>query len=174
MHILEAIGGYEVTVKRNDELTIEEVGAYDKLILSPGPGLPKEAGLMPEIVREYFDKMPILGVCLGHQAIVEHFYGKLYNLPKVYHGVAGVMKRVGDCPLFQDIPDEFEVGRYHSWVADKGDFPEQLVVTSQDPEDEIMSFHHHSLPVYGVQFHPESILTPLGRVFLSNFLQLEA
>jgi len=160
-------------VVRNDAISLEEVDQWDVIILSPGPGLPADAGIMPQIIQTYFNKKPILGVCLGHQAIGEAFGAALNNLSKVYHGVSSVISALNiNEPLFKDLPTHFEVGRYHSWAVRKDSLPEDLVILSQDEEGEIMAMKHHSFPVYGVQFHPESIMTPFGKKIIENFLRL--
>lgn len=173
VHVLKAIGSYEVEVKRNDEVEISYVLEHDKIILSPGPGIPSEAGEMIEIIKAIATQKTTLGVCLGHQAITEHFGGELLNLNEVYHGVEGQMIRTdNDCPILRGIDKTFQAGRYHSWVSEKSSFPKELLVTSEDEKGEIMSFRHESLPIYGVQFHPESIMTPDGRVMMENFLKI--
>lgn len=160
----------EVTVKRNDKLELEEIEPYEKILLSPGPGIPDEAGLLKSIIKEYADKKSILGVCLGQQAIAEVFGGSIENLNKVYHGVATKVERTEDDDvLYKDVPQEFEVGRYHSWVV-SNDLPDCLIVTSVDEGGEIMSLRHRDLDVRGVQYHPESILTPHGKTLLKNWV----
>src|SRR6478736_7269776 len=161
VHYLEALD-CEVTVYRNDEFELEEVEHFDKILLSPGPGLPDEAGLLKPLIQKYASTKSILGVCLGQQAIGEVFGGKLRNLDKVYHGVATDIKvLVDDEILFQGLPKEIQVGRYHSWVV-SADLPEVLEATSVDENGEVMSLRHKTLDVRGVQFHPESVLTPEG------------
>lgn len=161
----------EVTVKRNDKLSLEEVAKYDKILLSPGPGIPDEAGLLKPIIKQYAATKSILGVCLGQQAIAEVFGGKLENLNQVYHGVATPIKRINeDAVLYKNIPQEFEVGRYHSWVVSK-DLPEELLVTAVDENGEIMSLRHKKFDVRAVQYHPESILTPEGKQILKNWVE---
>ncbi|MCA0932563.1 aminodeoxychorismate/anthranilate synthase component II [Lutimonas saemankumensis] len=161
----------EVTVKRNDKLTLEEVEEFDKILLSPGPGIPDEAGLLKPIIKRYGSKKSILGICLGQQAIAEVYGGSIENLNKVYHGVSTSIQRVNeDEVLYKDIPEELEVGRYHSWVVSK-DLPEELVVTSVDKNGEIMSLRHLKDNVRGVQYHPESILTPEGKKMLKNWVE---
>jgi len=173
VHILEAAGSYKIAVKRNDEIDAEYALQCDKIVLSPGPGIPSEAGNMPEIIKAIASEKPILGVCLGHQALTEYFGGEIFNLPKVYHGIEGQFTRTeDDCPLLRGINKEFQAGRYHSWASEKSSFPKELIITSEDENGEIMSFRHDSLPVYGVQFHPESIMTPDGRVMIENFLSI--
>ncbi|RKS03251.1 aminodeoxychorismate/anthranilate synthase component II [Flavobacterium sp. 102] len=170
VHYLEDLDG-KVTVFRNDELELEELESFDKILLSPGPGIPNEAGLLKLIIAKYASSKSILGVCLGQQAIGEVFGGSLTNLDKVYHGVATkVNQTVTDESLFNDLPAEFEVGRYHSWVVNTNDFPEVLEITSTDDNGEIMSLRHKTFDVKGVQFHPESVLTPHGKTILKNWL----
>lgn len=170
-HALRQLG-VEPDVRRNDRITLDEVGTYDKIIISPGPGLPSEAGILSRMLDRYATERPILGVCLGHQAIGERFGAKLRNLSSVYHGVHTPAKVIADDYIFNGMPEEFEVGRYHSWVVDRDTLPEELVVTAVSPDGEIMAMRHRDLDVHGVQFHPESVLTPLGldifRQFLSN------
>lgn len=170
---LNEIADEEVTIHRNDAISIEEVDAFDCIVLSPGPGVPKDAGNMPNIIQEYKGKKPILGVCLGHQAIAEAFGGQLKNLEQVYHGLATDI-HISDAtePLYQGLPQTLEVGRYHSWVIDSTTCPECLIITSTSPDGAIMSVRHESLPIFGVQYHPESIMTPQGKDILSNFLQV--
>lgn len=159
-----------VTVKRNNELDLEEVEDYDKILLSPGPGIPDEAGLLKEIISKYASKKSILGVCLGQQAIGEVFGGEIINLKEVFHGVASKIKIcVNDEPLFNDLEQEMEVGRYHSWVVDK-DLPACLEATSFDENGQVMSLRHRSYDVRGVQFHPESVLTPHGKKIIQNWI----
>ena len=160
----------EVTVKRNDKLSLEEVDAYEKILLSPGPGIPDEAGLLKAIIERYGATKSILGICLGQQAIAEVYGGSIENLNMVYHGVATSIKRINeDEILYQGIPDKFDVGRYHSWVVSK-EMPECLIVTSIDANGEIMSLRHVEHDVRAVQYHPESILTPLGKQLMENWV----
>jgi len=161
----------EVTVYRNDEFDIDEVKKFDKILLSPGPGIPDEAGLLKEVIKTYSTSKSILGVCLGQQAIGEVFGGSLTNLDKVYHGVAtNVTILVDDENLFNGLEKQIEVGRYHSWVINPQDFPESLEITSVDENGQIMSIRHRTLDVKGVQFHPESVLTPHGKKMLENWV----
>jgi len=161
----------EVTVYRNDEFDIDEVKKFDKILLSPGPGVPDEAGLLKEVIKTYSPSKSILGVCLGQQAIGEVFGGSLTNLDKVYHGVAtNVTILVDDETLFNGLEKQIEVGRYHSWVINPQDFPESLEITSVDENGQIMSVRHRTLDVKGVQFHPESVLTPHGKKMLENWV----
>lgn len=172
VHYLEDLD-CKVTVYRNDEFDIEEVQKFDKILLSPGPGIPEEAGLLKEVIKVYAPTKSILGVCLGQQAIGEVFGGSLINLEKVYHGVASnVNILVDDEPLFEGLSKEIEVGRYHSWVVNPTDFPDDLEITSVDENGQIMSLRHKTLDVRGVQFHPESILTPEGKKILENWVKI--
>jgi anthranilate synthase component 2 len=172
---LRQIGQAEVDVVRNDHFEMEALEKYDAILLSPGPGLPAQAGKMPEVLRQYASTKPILGVCLGLQAMVEHFGGTLYNLPSVFHGVSSTMK-VTDLhdPILGKLAPQFEAGRYHSWAAVRADLPAELVITAEDQTGEIMAIRHKSLPIFGMQYHPESILTPKGPEMLANFLQIIA
>lgn len=170
VHYLEDLN-CEVTVFRNDEFYIDELKNFDKILLSPGPGIPDEAGLLKEVIKTYAPTKSILGICLGQQAIGEVFGGSLTNLEKVYHGVSTNVKiTVPDEVLFKDLPDEIEVGRYHSWVVNSDDFPEVLEITSVDENGEIMSLRHKIYDVRGVQYHPESVLTPNGKQILKNWV----
>jgi anthranilate synthase component II len=203
VHLIEHILHERVDVYRNDKIPLEKVKDYDKIILSPGPGIPEEAGLLLPLIKEYASSKSILGVCLGHQAIGEAFGGKLVNLSTVYHGVATrvrVVSResivdsestigseqsaVGNRQpavshsllitrhsLFEDLPDEFEAGRYHSWIVSDENFPKELEVTARDDNNYIMALQHKSFDVRGVQFHPESVLTPVGETILRNWLR---
>ena len=169
VHYLEGLG-CEVTVKRNDKLTLDEVALFDKIVLSPGPGIPDEAGLLKPIIKEYAATKSILGVCLGQQAIAEVFGGKIINLATVYHGVATTIEiTVDDEPLFKNLEKNIEVGRYHSWVVDTN-LPKELEVTSVDNNGQIMSLRHKIYDVKAVQFHPESVLTPDGKRMLENWV----
>lgn len=169
VHYLEELG-CEVIVKRNDKLTLEEVDAYTKILLSPGPGIPDEAGLLKQIIEKYAPTKSIFGVCLGQQAIGEVFGGKLINLDTVFHGVATPVKVVADDILFKNMPEIFDVGRYHSWVV-QSPLPEDLVITSVDENGQVMSLRHRKYDVRGVQYHPESVLTPLGKTILKNWIE---
>lgn len=170
VHYLEDLNT-KVTVFRNDEFELEELQAFDKILLSPGPGIPDEAGLLKAVISKYAESKSILGVCLGQQAIGEVFGGSLINLEKVYHGVATkITQSVPDESLFDGLPNEFEVGRYHSWVVANEDFPTVLEITSTDENGQIMSLRHKTLDVKGVQFHPESVLTPFGKQILENWV----
>lgn len=163
--------GCRVEVVRNDKLSLEEAAPYDVLVFSPGPGLPSEAGLMPALLQQYAATKVILGVCLGHQAIAEAFGGTLRNLSSVYHGIATPIYPIGDRDiLFKGLPEAFEAGRYHSWVVDKMGLPDELLITAVDDVGEIMAMRHRFFDVFSVQFHPESVMTPLGKQMLQNFL----
>lgn len=188
VHLVERIVGEKPHVVRNDEVPLEKIAEYDKIILSPGPGLPSEAGLLLPLIKEYAASKSILGVCLGHQAIGEAFGGKLVNLSSVYHGVATpvtIAKRetsdmhdaqtfskphIARRALFQDLPETIAVGRYHSWVVSDEAFPNDLEITARDEAGFIMALQHKTYDVQGVQFHPESVLTPQGEIILRNWL----
>lgn len=171
VHYLEDLN-CQVDVKRNDQLKLEEVEAYSNIVLSPGPGIPDEAGLLKEIIKKYAATKRIFGVCLGQQAIGEVFGGKLINLDSVYHGIATKIKIVEKDELFDGLPEELEVGRYHSWVVD-ANLPECLKATSVDENGQLMSLRHREFDVCAVQFHPESVLTPHGKKILENWLNKE-
>lgn len=176
VHLVEKITHLKVDVYRNDQMPLENVKAYDKIILSPGPGIPEEAGLLLPLIKEYAATKSILGVCLGHQAIGEAFGGTLTNLSTVFHGVATPIKVGGTkyevrSRLFNGLPDEIEVGRYHSWVVNKEGFPASLEITAEDETGMIMALQHKTYDVQGVQFHPESVLTPNGEDILRNWLK---
>ena len=172
VHLVERILHQKVDVHRNDQIPLEKVREYDKIILSPGPGIPEEAGLLLPLIKEYASSKSILGVCLGHQAIGEAFGGKLVNLRDVYHGVAtNCQLSIGNCQLFKGLPSTVEVGRYHSWIVSDEDFPGELEVTARDENDFIMALQHRTYDVKGVQFHPESVLTPRGEDILRNWLK---
>lgn len=171
VHMVEDITGEYPTVFRNDEITIEAIDAYDLIILSPGPGIPDEAGILKDAIRAYAGKKPIFGVCLGLQAITEVFGGSLENLDSVFHGVATKMVVTkNDAVIYTNFPSEFEAARYHSWIASLSDFPEELEITAVDEFGDIMSLQHKIHNISAVQFHPESILTPLGEQMVRNFI----
>jgi anthranilate synthase component 2 len=172
VHAIKKITGLPVDVFRNDEIALSDLEKYDKIVLSPGPGIPEEAGLLLDIIKEFGPKKSMLGVCLGHQAIGEAFGGKLHNMNKVLHGVATpVTLTANKSELFEGLPSTFEVGRYHSWIVEKENLPSCFEVTSYDSEGLIMSMQHKKYDVQGVQFHPESVLTPLGEEILKNWLK---
>ena len=168
-HLVKELGA-EVTVVRNDQFRLEDLEQYSKIILSPGPGIPSEAGLLLDVIRTYAGRKPILGVCLGHQAIGEVFGAKLENLSDVFHGVATPCHIVADDPIFSGISRDITIGRYHSWVVSHENFPDCLEVTAVSDEGQIMALRHRELNVRGIQFHPESVLTPEGKKMLQNFL----
>lgn len=169
-HLVKELGA-EVTVLRNDQFEMDMLERFDKIILSPGPGIPSEAGLLLNVIKEYAGKKPILGVCLGHQAIGECFGAKLTNLSEVYHGVATPINITKDDKLFEDLPKQIEVGRYHSWAVSQEDLPNSLEVTSVSEEGFIMSLRHKKYDIRGIQFHPESVLTPVGKKIIENWLK---
>ena len=175
VHLVEQITGNRVEVYRNDELPLEKVKDYDKILLSPGPGVPSEAGLLLPLIKEYAATKSILGVCLGHQAIGEAFGGTLTNLSTVYHGIATPVQQIPNegkhSRLFEGLAAEFVVGRYHSWVVDQENFPSDLQITAKEEHGYIMALEHKTYDVQGVQFHPESILTPDGAIILKNWLK---
>ena len=174
VHIVEEILEEEVDVFRNDEIPWNEIESYSHIILSPGPGIPDEAGELKALISRYGPSKKMMGVCLGLQAIGEVYGGELKNLDKVYHGVSTTMELTEvQSPIFEGIDNEFEAGRYHSWVIIPSSLPEVLEITATDKSGEIMAIQHKSEKVYGVQFHPESIMTPQGREMIENFLNIE-
>lgn len=176
VHLLEKILHKKVTVKRNDEITLEEVDLFDKIIVSPGPGIPGEAGLLLPLLKKYIPSKSILGVCLGHQAIAESLGGRLINLEEVFHGIATPVQIINRAQkgtdIFENVPNVFDAGRYHSWIVDEKTLPGELIVTAKDQNNLIMAFRHKTFPIHGVQFHPESILTPYGEQILRNWLSM--
>jgi anthranilate synthase component 2 len=170
VHLVENITNQKVTVVRNDQIALEDVAGYDKIILSPGPGIPSEAGLLLPLIKEYASSKSILGVCLGHQAIGEAFGATLENLSTVFHGVATPIKIDTTNYLFKGLGDTIEVGRYHSWAIASNDLPDILKVTATDENGLIMAIEHTSYDVCGVQFHPESVLTPNGETVIKNWI----
>ncbi|CAN5549224.1 aminodeoxychorismate/anthranilate synthase component II [soil metagenome] len=172
VHLVEKITHEKVEVFRNDQIALEKVKGYDKIILSPGPGIPEEAGLLLPLIKEYAASKSILGVCLGHQAIGEAFGGTLENLSTVYHGIATPIKVLNkNAEILQGLGDEIEVGRYHSWIVSDNNFPAELEVTARDDNGFNMAMQHKTYDVQGVQFHPESVLTPSGEKMLRNWLK---
>lgn len=171
VHLVEKITGERVEVCRNDQIDLADVAKYDKIILSPGPGIPGEAGLLLPLLKQYAATKSILGVCLGHQAIAEAFGGTLINLNKVFHGVATPVD-ILDCKqgILKGLPKSIDVGRYHSWIVNETDFPAELEITARDKNGYIMALQHKDYDVQGVQFHPESVLTPEGEMILRNWL----
>ena len=171
LHLVKELGYTDIDVFRNDRIDLKKIGKYDKIILSPGPGIPSEAGLLLPLIRQYASSKSMLGVCLGHQAIAEAFGATLINLPEVYHGVATKIQITTHDVLFDGLPREIEVGRYHSWGVSNLGLPNELRVTAVDEQGEVMAFRHDKYDVCGVQFHPESILTPDGKKIMDNFLR---
>ncbi|GHT00066.1 aminodeoxychorismate/anthranilate synthase component II [Synergistales bacterium] len=172
VHLVKELGYRDLEVHRNDKIALDEIEKFDKIILSPGPGIPSEAGLLLPLIKRFAPAKSILGVCLGHQAIAESFGGKLINLEDVYHGVATPVNVIAQDTLFQTLPKTLVVGRYHSWIADKNHFPEELQITATDEMGEqVMALKHKTFDVHGVQFHPESVLTPHGKEIVKSFLQ---
>ncbi len=171
VHLIEKITGEKIDVYRNDRIALADVAAYDKIILSPGPGIPSEAGLLLPLIKEYAATKSILGVCLGHQAIAEAFGGTLTNLSTVYHGVATPIKILKTkSQILNGLPEVIEVGRYHSWIVSDDNFPSVLEITARDENELIMGLQHKTFDVQGVQFHPESVLTPDGEKMMRNWL----
>ena len=170
-HLVKELGA-EVTDLRNDQFQLADLEQFNKIILSPGPGIPSEAGLLLYVIRTYAGKKPILGVCLGHQAIGEAFGGQLENLSDVFHGVATPCHIIADDPIFSGIERDITIGRYHSWVVSREGLPECLEVTAQSDEGQIMALRHKTMNIRGIQFHPESVLTPDGRKMLQNWMFL--
>ena len=170
-HLVKELGA-EVDVLRNDQFELPQLEQYSKIILSPGPGIPSEAGLLLDVIRTYAGRKPILGVCLGHQAIGEVFGGKLENLSDVFHGVATEGTQFGNDAIFSGLPNRITMGRYHSWVVSKDGFPDCLEITAESDEGQIMALRHRELNIRGIQFHPESVLTPDGKKMLQNWLFL--
>lgn len=169
-HLLKELGA-DVTVVRNDKFELKNLEQYDKIVLSPGPGIPSEAGLLLDVIRTYAGRKPILGVCLGHQAIGEVFGASLENLKEVYHGVQTEGTQLGNDYIFEGLPERVMMGRYHSWVVAKDSVPECLEVTAMSDDGEIMAMRHRQYDIHGIQFHPESVLTPEGKTIVGNFLK---
>ncbi|GAB6012150.1 anthranilate synthase component II [Viscerimonas tarda] len=170
VHLVKALGYNDVDVYRNDKIALEDIEKYDKIILSPGPGIPSEAGLLLDVIKKYAPCKPILGVCLGHQAIGEAMGAKLINLEDVYHGVSSKINIINPSYLFDNLAGTIEAGRYHSWIVDSKDLPGCFRVTAVDASGQIMSISHKEYDVHGVQFHPESVLTADGATIVNNFL----
>lgn len=171
VHLIEKVCDHDIEVHRNDKITLEEIIRFDKIVLSPGPGLPSQAGMLIPLIKEYAGKKKILGICLGHQAIAEVFGGKLINLDTVFHGVAALVYITRQDVLFQSFPETFQAGRYHSWIVSKENFPECLEITAVDENNNIMALRHKTLNITGVQFHPESIMTAHGEKMMANWLR---
>lgn len=172
VHIVKELAITPYRVVKNDQIPFEEMEQFDKVLFSPGPGVPSEAGDMLKLIKEYGNQKLMLGICLGHQAIAEVYGARLRNLEEVYHGIASQVKLVERDSLFQGMPDLFQVGRYHSWIVDDADFPECLKVLAGSSDGQIMALKHRDLGLYGVQFHPESVLTPNGKSIIRNFLSM--
>ncbi len=172
VHALREISDAQVTVVRNDKLNLDDAEGYDKIVLSPGPGIPSEAGLLLDLIRRYGSTKDILGVCLGHQALCEAYGATLINLSDVHHGLSEEIKVIAKDPLFEGLPERFEVGRYHSWAVSPENLPADLEVTATDDEGQIMAMQHRKYKLHGVQFHPESVLTPHGKDILRNWINL--
>ncbi|AEV34062.1 glutamine amidotransferase of anthranilate synthase or aminodeoxychorismate synthase [Owenweeksia hongkongensis DSM 17368] len=170
-HILRKLD-VDFEVRRNDKISLDEAKNYDQFLFSPGPGTPKDAGILKDLISTYKNTKPMLGICLGHQAIAESFGGKLINLSKVYHGVSSTMRVTIADQLFEGIPTEFEAGRYHSWAVEKHSLPPELEIITTDDEGEIMAIRHKILNIRGVQFHPESIMSEFGEHIIKNFIEL--
>ncbi|MCJ8153834.1 aminodeoxychorismate/anthranilate synthase component II [Chryseobacterium sp. SSA4.19] len=171
VQIIERVLNTKVDVVKNDEISLDDIDNYDKIVLSPGPGIPEEAGILLEVIKKYAPTKSILGVCLGQQAIAEAFGGSLINLSEIFHGVATPAELVkADTKIFRNLSNGLEVGRYHSWVVNREDFPDELEITAVDKDGMIMALQHKKYDVHGVQFHPESILTPDGELIIKNFL----
>lgn len=178
VHVVEKIIDGDVDVFRNDKIALDDIEKYDKIILSPGPGLPSESGLLLPLIKRFAPTKSILGVCLGQQAIAESFGGSLLNLKDVYHGVATKIKvnenrSDSKNDIFRSLPNELEVGRYHSWIVNKEDLPSELEIVAEDENGFIMALRHKTFDVQGVQFHPESVLTPDGEKMMRNWLQAD-
>lgn len=169
-HLIKEIGA-EVTVIRNDQFTLNQLEPFDKIVLSPGPGIPSEAGLQLDVIKTYKGRKPILGVCLGHQAIGEVFGGTLENLSDVFHGVATEGTQFSNDYIFDSLPKRITMGRYHSWVVSRENFPTSLEVTAVSDEGQIMALKHKNYDIHGIQFHPESVLTPEGKTIVKNFIE---
>ena len=169
-HLVKRLGA-NVTVYRNDQFSISQLKVFDKIILSPGPGIPSEAGLLLDVIKSYAGQKPILGVCLGHQAIGEVFGATLTNLSDVYHGVATEGTQFGTDPIFNELPRRIVMGRYHSWVVSRNGFPDCLEITAESDDGQIMALRHRNYNIHGIQFHPESVLTPDGETIIKNWLE---
>lgn len=169
VQMIEQILGKEVDVFRNDEIALEDIARYDKIVLSPGPGIPSETGILLDVIKKYAPTKSIFGVCLGQQAIAESFGGSLINLSEIYHGVAVSSYQIKEHKIFKNLPRTLEVGRYHSWAVSRENLPAELEITSEDSNGIIMSLKHKTYDIHAVQYHPESILTPMGKQILENF-----
>ncbi|MBQ0150724.1 MAG: aminodeoxychorismate/anthranilate synthase component II [Bacteroidales bacterium] len=170
VHLVRELGA-DITVYRNDQFELSDLEGFDKIMLSPGPGIPSEAGLLLDVIRCYAGKKPLLGICLGEQAMGEVFGGTLVNLSEVFHGVQTPCRIVADDYIFAGLPENISVGRYHSWVVDAVTMPDCLEATALSDEGQVMALRHRSMDVRGIQFHPESVLTPDGRQMIENWLR---
>lgn len=170
VQLIDQQGDWEYVVAKNDEIELEEVENFDKILLSPGPGLPSEAGIMPNLIQQYKSSKSILGVCLGHHAIAEAFGGKLYNFSQPVHGIQRKVNLLSEESIFQDIPNHFQVGLYHSWAVSLQSFPKELEQVAMSEKGVLMALRHRDYDIKGVQFHPESIMTPHGNKMISNWL----
>lgn len=170
VQLVEQIGGWDFDIKKNDDIHLKEVDNYQKILLSPGPGLPSEAGIMPELLNHYASKKSILGVCLGHHAIAEAFGGKLYNFSQPVHGIQRKVTLIEEDSLFDGITEPFVVGLYHSWAVQQENFPKDLIITAMSEKGVIMALRHRVYDVKGVQFHPESMMTSFGKQMIENWL----
>jgi len=170
VQLVEQHGEWAFEVKKNDEISLKEVGVYDKILLSPGPGLPSEAGIMPALIKEYAPSKSILGVCLGHHAIAEAFGGVLYNFSQPVHGIQRKVNLLEKDSLFTNIPQPFDVGLYHSWAVKQEGFPKELEMTAISEKEVLMALRHRKYDLKGLQFHPESIMTPFGKQMIWNWL----
>ena len=171
VHAVKKLGYTDLEVHRNDQIALEDIARFDKIILSPGPGVPSESGILLDVIRTYAPSKSILGVCLGEQAIAEAFGGALINLAEVHHGISSMVDVLAEDVLFNGLAKQLEVGRYHSWAVEKSTLPECLTITAVDEEGMIMALAHKNYDVRGVQFHPESVLTPDGEKMLKNWLE---
>lgn len=171
VHYLEKVSDAQIEVHRNDKITLKEIEQFDKILLSPGPGIPSEAGILLDLIKTYASTKSILGVCLGQQAIAEAFGGSLNNLTEVFHGVATPIEIIAEDTLFKNIPKKLNAGRYHSWAVNKSDLPNELEITAVDEKGSIMALKHKTYDVKGVQFHPESVLTEHGLQMIENWIK---
>ena len=173
VHIIRELGyGEQMTVVRNDKISLEEIEEYDKILLSPGPGLPKDAGIMPDLIAKYGKDKHILGICLGHQGISENYGASLFNMPEVLHGVGTSATILGKDPLFEGVPEKLQVARYHSWCVDAESLNGELNLLAIDDENRVMAVKHKTYSVYGLQFHPESVITEHGIQMMKNWLEM--
>ncbi len=170
VHLIEKVCDYKIVVHRNDKISLNEIDEFDRIVISPGPGIPSEAGILLDVIKKYAPVKSILGICLGHQAVAEAFGGTILNLKNVFHGVATPVEILVKDSLFQNIPVKINVGRYHSWVVDRNNFPDALEITAVDQDNNIMALRHRNFDVRALQFHPESILTEFGENIISNWI----